>query len=71
MPLHPEYKCKCQAPNLQRHLGEDTGLCSSCNLVYDEALYEMRLRQHVEGFTHESVHEYLLTVDPHYRSLIH
>lgn len=69
MQLHPDYKCQCQAPNLQRHLGEDTGLCVACNGVYDEDLYEKRLRQHVENWDYESVHDFLMDVDPRYQAL--
>ena len=69
MPLHPSYSCSCQHPNPQKYKGEETGLCTSCNLVYDDRLYEMRLRQHVTGFTYDSLDDFLNEVDPIYRSL--
>lgn len=69
MPLHPDYKCQCQVPHLQRHLGEDTGLCEGCTLVYDESLYEKRLRQHVSGWDYDSIHDFLMDVDPAYQAL--
>jgi len=51
--------CHCTVPSPWMHLGEDTGLCRACRLVYDQRLYEMRLRQHVPRHLYESVRDYL------------
>lgn len=67
--LHPDYICKCNVPRLKRHLGEDTGLCDICNCIYDQQLYEMRLRQHVAGFTYADLDEFLKANDAHYAAL--
>lgn len=68
--LHPSYQCQCQVPVPQTHLGEETGLCRACNGVYDEQLYELRLRQHTAGFVYEDLDEFLIAVDPGYRALV-
>jgi len=47
--LNDAFVCKCVTPRLQRHIGEDTGLCGICGFVYDEPLYWMRVQQHVSG----------------------
>jgi hypothetical protein len=49
-------------------VGEDSGLCSSCGLIYDERLYGYRLRTYVPSFHYGSVDEFLTSVDPSYRS---
>jgi len=67
--LHESYVCKCDVPRLQRHLGEETGICTLCNLVYDQQLYEMRLRQHVSGYTYEDLDAFLKDNDPHYAAI--
>ena len=67
--LKEGYKCQCQVPRLRRHLGEDTGLCDVCNLVYDEQLYWMRLRQHVSGITAEDLDDFLEANDAYYQGL--
>lgn len=67
--VHPSYLCTCQAPRLKRHLGEDTGICDICNLIYDQQLYEMRLRQHVAGYTYNDLDEFLIAQDPQYAAL--
>lgn len=72
MPIHPSWVCHCQTPVPLIHLGEDTGLCSVCNCVYDERLYEMRLRQHskLPPGLHEgaSLHEIMVAVSPEYKA---
>ncbi len=69
MPLHPAYVCSCTVPVPKMHLGEDTGLCEACTMVYDENLYEKRLRQHTPGYTADNLHEFLKEVDPAYAAL--
>ena len=61
--------CRCQVPRPLHHEGEDTGLCQACNLVYDERLYEMRVRQHVPNWHYETLHDWFEDVDPYYQSL--
>ena len=68
--IHPDYLCHCQVPRMQVHGGEETGLCDICNGVYDERLYEMRLRQHVAGIEGETLSEILANLDPTYRALV-
>jgi hypothetical protein len=67
--LNEAYECKCQTPRPLTYLKQDTGLCGGCNLIYDSRLYEMRLREHVSGFTWDSLDEFLTEVDPAYRAL--
>lgn len=67
--VHSSYLCSCQIPKAFIYMGEDTGLCSYCNGVYDENLYERRLRQHVKGFQHESVHDFLMATDIRYQAI--
>lgn len=67
--LHPAYVCTCQVPRPKMHLGEDTGLCEACNLVYDESLYEMRLRQHTPNYTYETLDDFLRAFDERYAQL--
>jgi hypothetical protein len=69
-PVHPSYLCHCQIPTPQRHLAEETGLCEGCHGIFDQRLYEMRLRQHVSSFTYDSLDEFLRAVDPNYRRLV-
>lgn len=69
MPIHPSYECHCAIPVPLMHKTEDTGMCSACNNVYDERLYEMRLRQHVPGLEGSSLHEIMQHLSPHYRSI--
>jgi hypothetical protein len=38
-------------------------------MVYDERLYEARLRQFTPNYTFENLHDYLLTADPKYAAL--
>jgi hypothetical protein len=61
------FVCNCRAPRPLIHKGEDTGLCAVCNGVYDEQLFEMRLRQHVSGYTYDTVEDYLRDKDPQYQ----
>ena len=61
------YVCRCQVPNPVMHLGEDSGLCKACGMVYDARLYEMRLRQHTAGYDYASLNEFLAERDPQYR----
>ena len=68
--LPTQYQCHCTAPSPLLHLGEDTGLCKGCTMVYDSSLYEMRLRQHVAGFNYENLDEFLQDRDPQYRSMV-
>lgn len=68
-PLKDAYVCKCGVPRLRRHLGQDSGLCDICNLVYDEPLYEMRLREHATGLPDGDLDAILSVVDPHYQAL--
>jgi hypothetical protein len=51
------------------HLGEDTGLCQGCNYIYDENLYEMRLRQHTPNYTYDTLDDFLRVFDPQYAAL--
>lgn len=69
MNLHPNYVCQCRVPRPKIWHGEDSGLCDICSYVYDERLYEMRLRQHVPNFTYDSINDFLTEVDETYRSL--
>jgi len=69
MAVHPSYCCRCQIPKSVVYLGEDTGLCFYCRGIYDQQLYERRLRQHVKGFTYDTLHDFLTDVDPNYRRL--
>jgi hypothetical protein len=68
--LHTNYQCHCQVPVPGIVEGEDTGLCASCKYVYDERLYEMRLRQHVPDWHYDTIDQYLTEVDPVYRALV-
>ena len=68
MSVISSYQCKCQTPREQVHQAESTGLCDICNLVYDEALYEMRLRQYVPGLPEGDLHTILIKIDPNYRA---
>lgn len=76
MPLHPQYVCSCAipspliVPSPVTQAREDSGLCGSCDMVYDESLYERRLRQYLPGYGHESLHDFLLATDPHYQALV-
>ena len=67
--LKAAYVCRCQVPRLQKHLGEETGLCEVCGMVYDEQLYWMRIRQHVSGVTAEDLDGFLEENDERYRSI--
>jgi hypothetical protein len=67
--LHPTYVCHCVVPNPKMHNGEDTGLCEACNCVYDENLYEMRLRQHTPNYTYADLDEFMRAADPEYAAL--
>lgn len=67
--LKPSYECHCMHPVPLIHLGEDVGLCRACNMVYDETLYEMRLREHTYGYTWSSLHDFLMETDQAYRLL--
>lgn len=69
-PLHPDYECKCPFPRPQMHLGQDSGLCESCGKIYDTRLYEARLRQYTPNYSFESLHDYLISVDPNYQALV-
>jgi hypothetical protein len=51
------------------HNGEDTGLCQVCNCVYDENLYEMRLRQHTPNYTYADLDDFMRAADPAYAAL--
>ena len=68
--LHPSRQCACQVTVPLVYRGEDTGLCAACDMVYDESLYERRLRQHVSGYTYESLSDFLAANDPEYRALV-
>jgi hypothetical protein len=68
--LHDNYRCSCQVPRPLQFMGEDTGLCLGCTLVYDEQLYEMRLRQHVPNYTFDSVDDYIRSINPSYPAVI-
>jgi hypothetical protein len=68
--LHEGYQCKCTYPHPQMEKGQDSGLCESCGMIYDERLYEARLRQYTPNYTFESLHDYLITVDPRYQALV-
>jgi hypothetical protein len=50
--------------------GQDSGLCESCGKVYDVRLYEARVRQYTPNYLHESLHDYLMEVDPKYQALV-
>lgn len=66
--MKSHYMCHCTVPTPLEHVGEDSGLCSSCGLIYDERLYGYRLRTYVPSFHYGSVDEFLTSVDPSYRS---
>lgn len=68
--LPDEYTCHCQVPSPRLHMGEDSGLCTACSMVYDAALYEMRLRQYVPNFDYENLGEFLQAKDPAYHSVV-
>ena len=70
MAVHESYVCHCSVPTPLKKWGEDTGLCEACNLVHDENLYEMRLRQHLPNWTYDSVSDYLAARDPQYAALV-
>ena len=75
--VHDSYMCKCANPNPsleaevngRKITGQDTGLCKTCGMIYDERLYETRLRQYIPNFTFETVDAYLREVDPRYAAL--
>lgn len=74
--LNEAYVCHCDVPRLKKHLGEDTGICDICNLIFDEQLYWMRVQQHVKGVSgFEDLDSFLRgeidgqAVDPHYASI--
>jgi hypothetical protein len=67
--LNPAYQCQCQVTVPLMHLGEDTGLCQGCNYIYDENLYEMRLRQHTPNYTYDTLDDFLRVFDPQYAAL--
>jgi len=69
--LHSAYQCRCAVPVPFMYLGTDSGLCRSCTMIYDENLYERRLRQYVPKWEYDSVHHYLFDVVPAYRRLNH
>lgn len=67
MPLHPNYMCKHEVPTpLIDHEGNDSGLCKSCELIYDERLYYMQLRKHMPNLPEgeEDLDVILRTIDP-------
>lgn len=68
--LHEDYVCHCQHPHPKMEMGEDSGLCQTCNGIYDVRLYEARLRQYTPNYNYESLHDYLVAVDSHYRELV-
>ena len=68
--LDPRYMCQCTITVPKIHMGEDTGLCEACNMVYDESLYEMRLRQHVPNYTYADLDSFLRAKDPAYIALV-
>jgi hypothetical protein len=68
--LHEGYVCTCVHPRPQMEKGEDSGLCESCGKVYDERLYEARLRQYTPHYLFDSLHDYLMEVDPRYQALV-
>jgi rubredoxin len=63
------YVCHCENPHPRLEHGQDSGLCQTCGMVYDERLYEARLRQFTPNYTFENLHDYLLTADPKYAAL--
>jgi hypothetical protein len=68
--IDERYLCQCMGPRPLMYLGEDTGLCLVCRMIYDPNLYERRLRQHVPEFEEgEELHEFLLRYDSTYRHL--
>jgi hypothetical protein len=72
--LHASYICGCATTTplihaCPQHGAEETGICSSCTGIYDERLFEARTRQHVENYHWDSVHEYLMEVQPHYKMI--
>lgn len=67
--IKDQYICHCTIPVPRLHKGEDTGLCSACSGVYDENLYERRLRQNVPGWNYADVDEYIAAKDRSYAAL--
>lgn len=77
--LHDSYRCQCTHPSPKLVMGEDSGLCASCGYIYDERLYEMRLRKYTPNFngicghsddSEATLDDYLRAVDPHYREVV-
>ena len=73
--LKAPYQCHCMVPvplmadSPTTGAPEDTGLCQACDMVYDESLYEKRLRQYLSGYTYDSLHDYLEANDPVYQTI--
>jgi hypothetical protein len=65
--LHQSYRCQCTVPRPRMEMGQDSGLCEGCTFIYDENLYERRLRQYTPNYTFETVHDYLMSRDPYYK----
>lgn len=63
------YQCHCETPKPLLKYGQESGICESCGGLYDENLYEMRCRQYESGWHYDTVHDYLMAVDPNYRAL--
>lgn len=68
--LHPSYVCQCQNPAPLMEMGEDSGLCRNCTMIYDEKLYEMRCRQYGVNWHWETVADFLYEVNDHYRQQV-
>lgn len=64
------YICHCTNPHPKMEHGEDSGLCQTCNGIYDERLYEARLRQYTPNYNFENIHDYLMVADPNYVALV-
>lgn len=81
--LHEGYKCRCHVHtpmfvNTQTHavgsnMGvgyEESGICFACRKIYDERLYEMRLRQHNSSLPEGDLDTILSEIDPNYQKLV-
>ena len=72
--LIPQYQCHCAvptplvAPSPRDGSMEDTGLCQACDYVYDEGLYERRLRAYLPDYTFDSLHDFLAAASPTYQA---
>jgi hypothetical protein len=72
MAIHPDYVCHCMVPvPLIDDWQQDSGLCQSCNGIYDERLYEMQLRKHQPDLPEDAdLDTCLRKLSPRYKALV-